>query len=251
MSAGGLSERRARWVGAFSMLACALALLALLILVRSVFAMTYLNIRFAGDVDPLSRAVSYYVFVENAAQTFDATLVAVAVATVTILAGMAQLKVRLGALAIVLFGVWCVALVLCTLFPTDNSPRVETTSGWIHQFAGASLFATLPLAGLALARSLARQAEWARVARILRGLALGSVVLALGYLVTRLPDLMMWWQFPGPLDWRAISGLIQRALFALELAMLILLAIRLLRVSLARLRAGRSQESREAEVSAP
>ncbi|WP_307849689.1 DUF998 domain-containing protein [Qaidamihabitans albus] len=231
MTAGGLSARRARWGGAFSVLSCALAIVTLLALARSVLAMTYLNVRFAGDVDPLSRAISYYVFVERGAEVFDATLIAVAAATATLLAGMAQLRIRLGTGAGVLFGLWCAALLLCVAFPTDNSPRIETVSGWIHQFAGASLFVTLPLAGLALSRVLAGQPGWATAARVLRGLALGAVLLALGYLAARLPDLLPWWQFPGALDWRAVSGLIQRALFALELGMLVVLAISLLRVS--------------------
>ncbi|MFF5990160.1 DUF998 domain-containing protein [Prauserella flavalba] len=239
MSAGGPSVRRARWAGAFSVLACVLAVLALLILARSVLAMTYLNVHFAGEVDPLSRAVSYYVFVERGAETFDATLVAVATATATILVGMAQLRVRLGARAVVGFGAWCVALVLCAVFPTDNSPQIETASGWIHQFAGASLFVTLPLAGLALARALGAQPSWAGTARVLRGLALGGVVLALAYLAARLPDLLVWWEFPGALDWRAVSGLIQRGLFTLELAMLLALATRLLVVSWTAIRAPR------------
>ncbi|PXY32438.1 DUF998 domain-containing protein [Prauserella muralis] len=242
MTASGVSERRARWVGGFSVLACVLSVLALLTLVRSALTMTYLNVHFADEIDPLSRAVSYYVFVERGAELFDAALLAVACATATILAGLAQLRVRVGARATVLFGAWCVALVLCVLFPTDNSPRIETASGWIHQFAGASLFGTLPLAGLALARVLATQPPWARTARVLRALALGAVVLALGYLAARLPDLLPWWQFPGALDWRAISGLIQRALFTLELAMLLVLAARLLRVSWAAVRSGRQRD---------
>ncbi|PRX44239.1 uncharacterized protein DUF998 [Prauserella shujinwangii] len=230
---GELSERRARWSGAFSVVSGALAVLALFGLARSVLAMTYLNVRFVDEVDPLSRAVSYYVFVERGADVFDATLGMVATATVTLLVGMAQLRVRLGTPAVLLFVAWSVALVLCALFPTDNAPRIETASGWIHQFAGASLFVTLPLAGLTLARSLAGQRGWATAARIVRGLALGGVALALGYLVARLPDLLPWWEFPAVLDLRRISGLVQRALFAVELGMLVVLAVTLLRSALA------------------
>ncbi|MEU6643701.1 DUF998 domain-containing protein [Saccharomonospora sp. NPDC046836] len=240
MIAGGSAERRARRAGAFSLVACVLAVLALLILVRSILVMTYLNIHFASEVDPLSRAISYYVFVERGADTFSAALTTVAIATAVILLGMAQLRVRLGTRAVVLFGAWCVALVLCVLFPTDNSPRIETTGGWIHQFAGASLFITLPFAGFALAKVLAGQPSWAGTARVLRALALASTGLALGYLAARLPDLLAWWQFPGPLDWRAVSGLIQRGLFTVELAMLLVLATRLLVVSWASVRAART-----------
>lgn len=228
----GVTEgTRARRGGAFATLACALSVLSLLILGRCVLAMTYLNIRFHGEVDPLSRAVSYYVFAERAAEVFVATLVAVATAALAILAGLAQLRVRLGPRAVALLIGWSAALLLCAAFPTDDSPRIETASGWIHQFAGASLFVTLPLACLAAATSLREQHGWAGTAALLRRLAIGAVVLASAYLVARLPDLVVWWQFPGVLDFRAVSGLVQRGLFALELAMLLALATRLLRVS--------------------
>jgi hypothetical protein len=236
MTGDRVQARRARWLGVFSVLACLLALVSLLGLVRSLLAMTYLNVRLAHEVNPLSRAVSYYVFTERGAGVFAVTLSVVALATVTILVGMAQLRMRIGSAAATLFGVWSVALVLCAVFPTDNAPRIESVHGWIHQLAGASLFVSLPLAGLALGRSLRAQPEWAGTGRIVRRLAVGAAALALAYLVARLPDLMPWFDFPAAADLRAVSGLIQRLLFVLELAMLLVLAIRLLRVSWVRLR---------------
>lgn len=216
MPAGGSATRRAGWLGAFSVLACVPALLAVVGLVRSLLAMTYLNIQFADEVDPLSRAISYYVFVEHGAQTFVATLVAILLATVAILLGMAQLGVRLGSAAVALFAAWCAALLLCAVFPTDNAPRVETVSGWIHQIAGASLYVTLPLGGLALARELRGQPQWSSAVPALRGFSLAAAALGIAYLLARLPDLMPWMTFPAPLDGRIVSGLIQRALFTLE-----------------------------------
>ncbi|SFB51554.1 Protein of unknown function [Amycolatopsis marina] len=228
--------RRARWLGLFSLMACLLALMSLVGLVRSLVAMTYLNVRFVHEVNPVSRAVSYYVFTEHGAEVFAATLVVLAVATLTILIGLVQLRVRIGPAATTLFGVWCLGLVLCAVFPTDNAPRIESVHGLIHQFAGASLFASLPLAGLALARSLRSQPDWAGTGRTVRRLALGAAALAVAYLVARLPDLLPWFTFPAFADFRAYSGLIQRLLFVLELAMLLVLATRLLTVSWTRLR---------------
>ena len=228
--------RRARWLGVFSVLACLLALMSLVGLVRSLVAMTYLNVRFVHEVNPLSRAVSYYVFTERGAEVFAATLSVLALATLTILLGLAQLRVRIGRAATTLFGVWCLGLVLCAVFPTDNAPQVESVHGLIHQFAGASLFVSLPLAGLALGRSLRGQPEWAATGRGVRRLALGAATLAVAYLLARLPDLLPWITFPPATDFRAYSGLIQRLLFVLELAMLLMLATRLLQVSWTRLR---------------
>lgn len=236
MSVHRPSALRARWPDAWSMLACVLALVSLLGLVLSALAMTYLNLRFIDEVDPLSRAVSYYVFVERGDTVFTVTLIVLAVATTSIIAGMARLPVRLGASAAPLFGASSVALVLSAIFPTDNSGRVETTHGLVHQFAGSSLYVSLPLGGLALARSLAARAEWAGTARIVRRLSVGCVALAIGYLVARFPDLLPWFTFPSALDLRPVSGLVQRVLFGFELAMLLVLAVQLLRVAPARRR---------------
>src|SRR2546430_14630284 len=64
-------------------------------------------------------------------------------------------------------------------------------------------------------------------ARLLRRAAVGSLALAAVYLVARLPDLV-----PGfVVDGRSGSGLVQRVLFGLELAMLLVLSLRLLRTT--------------------
>lgn len=225
------STGRTPGTGTFALVACVLAVLALLVLVRSILAMSYLTVRFAGEVDPLSRAVSYYVFVEQGAGVFTGTLVTIALATIAILAGMIQLRIRPGPRVVALVATWCVALVLCAAFPTDDSPTVETAAGWVHQFAGASLFVTLPFAGLGLAHSLRTYPGWSDLTVSLRRLSLAAVVLALGYLLTRLPDLLFWWRFPEAFDWRAVSGLVQRSLFAAELALLLVLAVRLFRTA--------------------
>lgn len=213
--------------GLFAALACALAVMALLGLMRSSLAIAYLNVRFTEQVDPLSKAVSYYVFVQE--EAFTGALVAVAIATATVFVGMVQLRVRIGVPAGLLIAVWCAALVLCAYFPTDNSPRIETAHGLVHQIAGITLFASFPLAGMALAKTLRTQTHWARTARTVRTFSWVAAGLALTYLLARLPDLLPW---PGfPLDGRAISGLVQRTLFALEVGLVGVLGWRLFHIS--------------------
>ncbi|TQJ04851.1 uncharacterized protein DUF998 [Amycolatopsis cihanbeyliensis] len=213
-------------------LGCVLAVLALFGLARSLLAMTYLNLRFAEQVDPLSRAMSFYAFVDEG-EMLSGALVLVAIATAALLTGIARSGVRLRARTAALFAVWCLALALCAIFPTDNSPRIETFAGLVHQIAGAALFAGLPLAGLCLARDLAARPEWEVTARTTRGLAIGGVAVALAYPIARLPDLLPWWHFPAVLDLRPVSGLVQRVLFGMEVLLLVVLAVRLLRISLA------------------
>jgi Protein of unknown function (DUF998) len=158
----------------------------------------------------------------------------------TTLLGLRVAGLRLGARAGVLFGVWCTSLTLCAIFPTDNSKSITSVSGWIHQVAGASLFVSLPLAGLALARQLVTDVHWARVGRAVRWMATAAMGLAAAYLATRLPDIFPGLAIPGILDGRGVSGLVQRTLFGLETLMLMALAVHLLRVTVSRAR-GRQQ----------
>lgn len=218
------------------MLALALAVFAVFSLGRSLLTMTYLNVKFAGEIDPYSRAISHYVFVERARPMFTATVLTVSMASAAVLAGIRWIGVRLGGPTVVFFGIWCVCLVLAGIFPTDDAPTVETVSGLIHQIAGVSLFVSLPLGASALAHRLMAHPDWVRLAVLLRRMALVAGGLALGYLVARLPDLMPGMPFVHFLDARGISGLIQRALFALEIALLLMMAVQLLRMCVLRLR---------------
>ncbi len=222
--------RRGRWLGGFLFLSACLSLLSIVAMIRSLVTMTYLNIHFAHEVDPFSRAVSYYVFYGDGRQEFATSVTVLALGTVLMLTGMWVAGIRFGGAATTLFAVWCTSLTLCAIFPTDNSKSIVSTSGLIHQVAGASLFVSLPLAGVSLAKRLATDDRWARTARVVRRMARVAVGLAAAYLATRLPDIFPSLAIPGVLDARGISGLVQRALFGLEMLMLMALAVRLLRV---------------------
>jgi hypothetical protein len=232
--------RRKPWLGGFLVLASVLSVLSIVAMVRSLVTMTYLNIHFRGEVDPFSRAISYYVFYGDGRAEFATSVIVLAVGTVTTLVGMRSVGIHLGAPATAFFGVWCVSLTLCAIFPTDNGRTIASTSGLIHQVAGASLFVSLPLAGLSLAKRLATDVSWARAALVVRRTAVVAMGLAAAYLATRLPDVFPGLTIPGILDGRGISGLVQRALFGIELVMLMALAIHLLRVTV-----GAARERRE------
>ena len=70
--------------------------------------------------------------------------------------------------------------------------------------------------------------------------------LAAAYLATRLPDLFPSLAIPGVLDGRGISGLVQRALFGLEMLMLMALTVRLLRLTVSSARERREPARAEA-----
>lgn len=237
---------RGPWVGGFLLLSACLSLLSLVALIRSLATMTYLNIHFAHEVDPFSRAVSYYVFYGDGREEFAASVTVLAMGTVLMLGGMWAVGIRFGGAATTFFGIWCTSLTLCAIFPTDNSKSIASTSGLIHQVAGASLFVSLPLAGVSLARRLGTDAQWARTARGVRRMAFVAMGLAAAYLATRLPDIFPSLAIPGVLDGRGISGLVQRALFGLEMLMLMALAVRLLRVTVSSVRERREPARAEA-----
>jgi len=237
---------RAPWVGGFLLLSAGLSLLSMIALIRSLVTMTYLNIHFAHEVDPLSRAVSYYVFYGDGREEFALSVTVLAIGTVLMLAGMWAMGIHFGGPATTFFGIWCTSLTLCAIFPTDNGKSIVSTSGLIHQVAGASLFVSLPLAGVSLAKRLGADERWARTARVVRRMAMVAMGLAAAYLATRLPDLFPSLAIPGVLDGRGISGLVQRALFGLEMLMLMALAVRLLRVTVSSARERREPARAEA-----
>jgi Protein of unknown function (DUF998) len=228
---GGSRPNRRRLLGGFLVLSAVLSVLSIIAMIRSLVTMTYLNIHFAHEVDPLSRTISYYVFYGNGREAFATSVIVLAVGTALMLAGLWSVGIRFGRTVTALFGVWCTSLTLCAIFPTDNGKSIVSISGWIHQVAGASLFVSLPLAGLALARRLAGDHRWGRAARVVRWAAVGAMGLAAAYLASRLPDVFPSLAVPGVLDGRGISGLVQRALFGLEMLMLMALAVHVLRVA--------------------
>lgn len=241
---GTTRARRGPLLGGLLVLTAVLSVASIVAMVRSLAAMTYLNIHFRGEVDPFSRAVSYYVFYGRA--EFATAVIVLAVGTLTTLLGLRLAGLRLGVRAGSLFGVWCASLTLCAIFPTDNGKSVTSVSGWIHQVAGAALFVSLPLAGLALAKRLVTDVRWGRVAQVVRWMATVAMGLAAAYLATRLPDVFPGLAIPGILDGRGVSGLVQRALFGLETLMLMALAVHLLRTTVSAARGRREPARAEA-----
>lgn len=241
---GTIRADRGPLLGGFLVLTAILSVVSIVAMVRSLVAMTYLNIHFHSEVDPFSRAVSYYVFYGR--EEFASAVIVLAGGTLTTLLGLRVAGLHLGTRAGVFFGVWCTSLALCAIFPTDNSKSITSVSGLIHQVAGASLFVSLPLAGLALARQLVADPRWARVGGVVRRMAVVAMTLAAAYLATRLPDIVPGLAELGVLDGRGVSGLVQRALFGLELLMVMALAIHLLRVTVSTARGRRAPAGAEA-----
>jgi Protein of unknown function (DUF998) len=140
-----------RWWGVATMV---LAVIALLAAARSAFTMVYLGVAFRDEIDPIRTPASYYFYVDGGRGLYTSAAVALAVAALAVLFGMAHAGVRMAGRPTMLFAVWAGCMLLAAIFPTDASPRIETVAGWVHQFAGAGILAMLSFAGLAAAPRL-------------------------------------------------------------------------------------------------
>lgn len=215
---------RALALGALLLAAVALAAAA-----RATVTVVYLGVVYRDQLDPFSVAASYYVFVDGGEQPFVSAAVALAVGTLALLVGLAAAGLRMAGRPGVLIAVWALCLVLAAIFPTDPEPGVLTLHGWVHQFAGAGILALLSLAGLAAAPRLAEHRDWRPVVGVVRWLSTAAAVLAVLYLLSRLPDLVPAWS--GMYGGMETGGLLQRLTLAFDVAVLVTLAVHLLRVS--------------------
>jgi hypothetical protein len=210
-----------------------LALLALLAVARSTVVMIHLGIAFRDEVDPVSAPLSYYVFVDGGGQLFASAAVALALAAVALLVGVARAGVRMTGWPTVLFAIWALSLVLAALFPADESARIETVGGWVHQFAGGGVLLMFSLAGLAAAPRLAESPAWRSAVPTVRVLSVGAAAFAVAYLLSRLDDLV-----PGIFGTVDVGGILQRMVLAFDVAVLGALSVHLLRVSWVAVRSG-------------
>jgi len=162
---------------------------ALLAAGRAAATMVYLSFAYRDQLNPITRPASYYVYVDGGRGPFETSSILLALGVFGLLIGMAGAGVRMAGRPTVLFGVWACCMLLAAIFPTDDSPDIETLAGLIHQFAGAGILALLSFAGLAAAPRLAESPAWRPVVGIVRLLSIGAALLATAYVMTRLVQL--------------------------------------------------------------
>jgi hypothetical protein len=119
--------------------------------------------------------------------------------------------------------------VLAAIFPTDDSPRILTFAGWVHQFAGAGILALLSFAGLAAAPRLAENEPWRPVVGLVRALSVAAAALAVVYVVSRLNDWIP--GFVSVFGGVDPGGILQRMALVFHGAVVAALAVQLVRVS--------------------
>jgi hypothetical protein len=174
--------------------------------------------------DPTTLTLSDYVHLDRGPAIVLA-MVTLSGGTLALLGGMAAQRVPVRGWPAALLLVWVVGLLVSAVVPTDPPGRPElSTAALVHRYASGAAFVALPAAALVLAARLRGVVRWMSLVTLLRRLvgACAVGVAALWYVA-----------YPGE---RVLMGLVERGLVAVELVILLALAMRLLRVTAPALR---------------
>jgi hypothetical protein len=170
--------------------------------------------------DPTALTLSDYVYLGRGPAIVLA-MVALSGGTLALLGGMAGQRVPVRGWPAVLLLVWVLGLLVSAVVPTDPPGQPEVSmAGLVHRYASVAAFVALPAAALVLAARLRRGVvRWMSLVTLLRRLVAACAVgvAALWYVA-----------FPGE---RVLLGLVERGLVAVEVVILVALAVRLLRVT--------------------
>ncbi|MGH3626969.1 MAG: DUF998 domain-containing protein [Sciscionella sp.] len=184
-----------------------------------------LHVLAGSRIDPLARTMSDYALLPGGEPLFVASAACLLIASTALIAGLHKSGVRGGGMLHALCAVWCAGLLLVAAFPTDPPAAALTFTGFVHRYAaGAFLFALPPLARL-LGRELATLPGTKREVRRLSVLSAASWWCLAFFLICHLPVVFPW--LPGVellSGAHAVLGLAERLLFAVDLAVLLVIA---------------------------
>ena len=194
----------------------------------------YLHVRFGGRVSAVRQTVSDYVLAPGGAAAFALMCLGLAVGSLGLVAaalGRAQMDGAdgpapgppLGPAVPLLLAAWCLGLTVAALFPTDPMGSRMSLDGETHRWSIILAFVSLPAAGRLLSRRPA-PAGHARAYRRIGALATSSFVMLGVLMLTYAPVV-----FPGLVTAPVIIGLSERFLLAVDLALLVTMALLLLR----------------------
>ncbi|WP_158888586.1 DUF998 domain-containing protein [Amycolatopsis anabasis] len=179
-----------------------------------------LHLRLADQISPITQTLSEYVYghlapAESAAPLFGAMCLALALGSVALLAGIA--KARRGSLPVLaLLGLWSAGLLMCALFPVDPPGAARSVSGDLHNYSALAAFLALPAAAWLLTRKSNPRCPWQPRRTVIRVLAVASLA-GLAVVLTG----FCWVLATAPHPVEVSLGLFERALFAIDLALLL------------------------------
>lgn len=179
-------------------------------LVLSLFPIVYLHVASIGELSPITHTISDYIFVDNGGGLLAVTALSLAAASVGLLVALVRSGLpRRGPVA-VLMGLWATGLTVATVFPTDPTGTPTSFSGAVHRYAGAVMFASLPLAGWLISRTFISSTS-------LRRFSVAAGITSVAFMVSHVAVL-------SPGSGTVVLGLFERVLFALLYCLLFTLA---------------------------
>jgi len=171
-----------------------------------------------SDISPVRRTISEYALTSSA-WAFNVAVVALALATVAVLAGAVRLqRVPMVSVATLCGALWVAGLLTLVSFPKHNwALGGPSTSGQVHRLASLVAFLALPIAAMAIARRRpnVRNPVAARLAFWLAAL---SLLWFTPLIVAIIRSPRAWWQ-AIPL------GLVERGMAVTEVAAIVALAL--------------------------
>jgi hypothetical protein len=157
----------------------------------------YVEIINAGAVDPLSTTFSEYVHTEQGARLVGVAMLATGFGALTVAGGV---RLAGGVWASRLIAVFGIGLCVLAVFPQEPMDQPLTWHGAIHRYVALAAFTALPLAGVLLGQA--------------RRLSYAALAMLAVFVGTFLP-------VTEAISARAVSGLAERILLVLELALLV------------------------------
>ena len=191
------------------------------LIVAGVVAVLALHVVALEEVDPVRRTLSQYAL-GPWKPVFDAGVLAVALGSVAVLAGLVRTGLARGhGAAGALLAVWSACLVVVVAFEKIDWSVGPTPAGYLHRYASFVAFLCLPAAALALGRAWRGDARWSGFASWARWLAAGALAwlapILLGFVLRPLTG-VPWWQFV-PL------GVFERGVALTEVAALVVMGV--------------------------
>lgn len=174
-------------------------------------------------LDPMNVTISEYAVADRGGVT-EVAMAVLGLGSLVLMAGLRAAGAPVRGLPEWLMGVWSAALLVAAVIPTTPLGEDMTLTAQIHRYVSVAAFLALPAAGALLVPRFAADERWKAIARPVEWLALagGFGLLAITYVA-----------LPGD---RVLIGLVERGLLGAEVALLGVLALRLVQLTWVRTR---------------
>ncbi|GAA4575909.1 DUF998 domain-containing protein [Planotetraspora kaengkrachanensis] len=169
-------------------------------------------------LDPVTMTISEYASLDRGIG-IEAAMAVLGLSSLALTAGMRAAGAPIDGWPRVLLTVWSVSLIAAAFVPTTAAGREPGWATGAHLVLSAAAFVSVPVAATLLAGRLGQDGRWSPAARPVEWLALagGLGLAAITYVA-----------LPGH---GVMVGLVERLLLSTEVAVLLVLAVRLLRLT--------------------